>query len=98
MEQMTGRSESNKIVHFPSSRAIIGDMIRIRIQDAYPHSLWGHPELIEKNRSVKIGRNDLCPCGSGIKYKNCCRNLKMEMNIKEEYKRKYDIRLKGQRD
>jgi methionyl aminopeptidase len=47
-----------------------------------------------KNRSVKIGRNDLCPCGSGIKYKNCCRNLKIEMNIKEEYKRKYDIRLK----
>ena len=20
----------------------------------------------------KFGRNDLCPCGSGIKYKNCC--------------------------
>lgn len=23
-------------------------------------------------RSQKIGRNDLCPCGSGRKYKNCC--------------------------
>lgn len=22
----------------------------------------------------KIGRNDLCPCGSGKKYKNCCMN------------------------
>lgn len=21
---------------------------------------------------MKIGRNDLCPCGSGIKYKKCC--------------------------
>lgn len=21
---------------------------------------------------MKIGRNDLCPCGSGLKYKNCC--------------------------
>ncbi len=20
----------------------------------------------------KIGRNDLCPCGSGLKYKKCC--------------------------
>ncbi len=20
----------------------------------------------------KIGRNDMCPCGSGIKYKRCC--------------------------
>ena len=50
--------------------------------------------MIMKNKSVKIGRNDLCPCGSGIKYKNCCRNLKMEINIKEEYKRRYDIHLK----
>jgi preprotein translocase subunit SecA len=23
----------------------------------------------------KIGRNDLCPCGSGRKYKNCCLRL-----------------------
>ena len=22
----------------------------------------------------KIGRNDLCPCGSGKKYKHCCMN------------------------
>lgn len=22
--------------------------------------------------SVKVGRNDRCPCGSGSKYKNCC--------------------------
>ena len=24
------------------------------------------------NKSAHIGRNDLCPCGSGKKYKNCC--------------------------
>jgi len=23
-------------------------------------------------RSIKIGRNDPCPCGSGKKYKKCC--------------------------
>ncbi len=23
-------------------------------------------------RIMKIGRNDLCPCGSGKKYKKCC--------------------------
>jgi preprotein translocase subunit SecA len=23
-------------------------------------------------RSAKVGRNDPCPCGSGIKYKKCC--------------------------
>ena len=23
-------------------------------------------------KTVKVGRNDPCPCGSGKKYKNCC--------------------------
>ena len=23
-------------------------------------------------KSAKVGRNDPCPCGSGLKYKNCC--------------------------
>ena len=23
-------------------------------------------------RDYKVGRNDLCPCGSGLKYKKCC--------------------------
>ena len=22
--------------------------------------------------TMEIGRNDPCPCGSGLKYKNCC--------------------------
>ena len=28
------------------------------------------PKTIVKGK--KVGRNDLCPCGSGLKYKNCC--------------------------
>ncbi|MBU4133366.1 MAG: M24 family metallopeptidase, partial [Proteobacteria bacterium] len=47
-----------------------------------------------KNKSVKIGRNDDCPCGSGNKYKNCCRNGKKEISIRDEYKNRYDIILK----
>lgn len=27
---------------------------------------------INQNGKRKIGRNELCPCGSGIKYKKCC--------------------------
>jgi len=23
-------------------------------------------------KPVKVGRNDPCPCGSGLKYKKCC--------------------------
>jgi uncharacterized protein YecA (UPF0149 family) len=26
------------------------------------------------------GRNDLCPCGSGRKFKNCCASKPMYMN------------------
>ena len=26
-------------------------------------------------RSVKVGRNEPCPCGSGKKYKKCCSKL-----------------------
>jgi preprotein translocase subunit SecA len=25
-----------------------------------------------RRKSAKIGRNDPCPCGSGLKYKQCC--------------------------
>ena len=26
----------------------------------------------EHDSDFKVGRNDLCPCGSGKKYKKCC--------------------------
>ena len=29
-------------------------------------------DLAESHRAAKIGRNDPCPCGSGVKYKKCC--------------------------
>ncbi|MCK8825125.1 SEC-C metal-binding domain-containing protein [Fuchsiella alkaliacetigena] len=35
-------------------------------------------------RSVKIGRNDICPCGSERKYKKCCLQVKAEQP-KEHY-------------
>ena len=31
-----------------------------------------------KRKEKKIGRNDLCPCGSGKKYKKCC-EVKIEV-------------------
>jgi len=48
----------------------------------------------------KVGRNDPCPCGSGLKYKKCCLN-KDQPNfhrLKEKYLRDYKIRLKGKED
>lgn len=33
-------------------------------------SIQGH--IVKQARSSKIGRNEPCPCGSGLKYKKCC--------------------------
>jgi tetratricopeptide (TPR) repeat protein len=36
---------------------------------------FGPPQsdpILRKSKRVKIGRNDLCPCGSGKKFKRCC--------------------------
>lgn len=30
------------------------------------------PDRALKKTSIKVGRNDLCPCGSGVKFKRCC--------------------------
>ena len=27
---------------------------------------------LTKKKDAEVGRNDLCPCGSGKKYKKCC--------------------------
>jgi uncharacterized protein YecA (UPF0149 family) len=34
----------------------------------------------------KVGRNDLCPCESGAKYKNCC----LELAKAHDYRRYYE--------
>jgi len=53
-----------------------------------------------KLKSQKIGRNDPCPCGSGLKYKRCCigKAPAPQENLEQEYKRKYQIQLKKTRD
>ena len=36
----------------------------------------GNEDVTKRSATIvkgkKVGRNDLCPCGSGLKYKNCC--------------------------
>jgi methionyl aminopeptidase len=53
-----------------------------------------------KTKTDKIGRNDPCPCGSGLKYKRCClgKNGKDALDLEELYLRKYGIRLKQNSD
>ncbi len=43
-------------------------------QDAIDASQGEAPAVTIRNRgNDRVGRNDPCPCGSGKKYKNCCR-------------------------
>jgi methionyl aminopeptidase len=60
----------------------------------------GEAGVLLKTNKEKVGRNDPCPCGSGLKYKKCCLGKEDEgpVNIKESYYNKYQIRLKGQAD
>lgn len=32
-----------------------------------------------KEKRVKVGRNEKCPCGSGKKYKKCCIKIERKM-------------------
>ncbi|RLC22974.1 MAG: methionine aminopeptidase [Deltaproteobacteria bacterium] len=57
---------------------------------------------MKKNRE-KVGRNDPCPCGSGLKYKKCCLGKKerprMEpRDIRDLYFKRHGIRLKTDKD
>jgi len=47
-----------------------------------------------------VGRNDPCPCGSGLKYKKCCLLKKgpKHRDLKNLYLQKYRIRLKEKED
>ncbi len=53
-----------------------------------------------KNKTDKMGRNELCPCGSGRKFKKCCMNKSEEMPdpVRELYFKKHKIRLKQEAD
>src|SRR6266545_7147334 len=36
---------------------------------------------VPRNRSKRLGRNDPCFCGSGLKFKKCCQPRQLKPNI-----------------
>lgn len=76
--------------HFPNGRierTIICGIdefdLRRRLAKARQDSLAaGATKVIQR----KIERNDLCPCGRGRKFKNCCmpRNVKRRPQVKPQ--------------
>jgi methionyl aminopeptidase len=53
-----------------------------------------------KENRFKIGRNDPCPCGSGLKYKKCClgKETCSFESLKDLYFQRHKIRLKDSED
>ncbi|MBI5552216.1 MAG: type I methionyl aminopeptidase [Desulfobacterales bacterium] len=51
----------------------------------------------QPERGVKVGRNDLCPCGSGKKYKRCCQGV-ADVPRPKPHPQKPKIRLKSPLD
>jgi preprotein translocase subunit SecA len=50
---------------------------RVQVAKPLKEGLAGSSEQEKKKtiivrKAEKVGRNDLCPCGSGKKYKKCC--------------------------
>ena len=41
--------------------------------------------ILIRGFEMKIGRNDMCPCGSGKKYKKCCLNKTKSLNLIKYY-------------
>ena len=45
-EEVSGRTENNRVVNFPADKSVIGQFVDVRITDAYPNSLRG--ELVSE--------------------------------------------------
>lgn len=65
---------SKKVVHeADAGQAAIDEIQRQkRVEEQRIQLLKRKEELAEAKRYAKLNRNDICLCGSGKKYKNCC--------------------------
>jgi hypothetical protein len=57
-------TELDAIAQWMRDEGFEGSFSRIKEKNAY--------HIIELSKPQKVGRNDPCPCGSGMKYKRCC--------------------------
>ena len=69
-----GGDEPEEEVLTPEQRSELIDALPSVMRASW--SFWHnapHPLLeVQRERGMKVGRNEPCPCGSGKKYKRCC--------------------------
>jgi uncharacterized protein YecA (UPF0149 family) len=64
----TSLQEAEQMVTKANAR---GQKVIIDLSDIDPEELNRILQPISAEKT-KLGRNDFCPCGSGLKYKKCC--------------------------
>jgi methionyl aminopeptidase len=75
---------------------VSGGLVKNTANEQNIRSIEVKTKVFLKNNKIKVGRNDPCPCGSGLKYKKCCLGKKnpVPLNYKDSYYKKHKIRLK----
>lgn len=56
-EQLSGRTENNRVVNFIGKPPLIGQMVIIKIKEARPNSLWGEEARCTKNGYLGISES-----------------------------------------
>jgi uncharacterized protein len=59
---------------FTYSRPYLAQMVALERAGQSPAQLMQLVRATDARNRATVGRNDLCPCGSGRKYKRCCLN------------------------
>lgn len=57
-------------VHREFVQSLSSEELQARLSDLHSKAL--NDPSTKSIYQAKIGRNDLCPCGSGRKFKKCC--------------------------
>jgi uncharacterized protein len=69
-------TEQDKLTKTPAQRGKLAQQIPKAIVAMYeywlPFRLAVYERHVAKSLQSKVGRNEVCPCGSGKKYKTCC--------------------------
>lgn len=70
-ELLKSSVETNNWSDYTKNKGIVDNLIQHRIEE-YLYPPQTEPETYQRQHR-KVGANDPCPCGSGKKFKKCCR-------------------------
>ncbi|MCP3671933.1 MAG: hypothetical protein GY814_16185 [Gammaproteobacteria bacterium] len=70
---------SDELYHFGGEMFASYEDGSTHYQDAFGRTTPQHEQLKKEIDESKLGRNDMCGCGSNRKYKHCCKDLPEEL-------------------